>query len=125
VPASVRFSGSHLQVMRDLDAGLCDVGAIFSGAYLAADRAGVQVSRLRVLVVTGRSPQDAICSGPAATPDEIARLRAALLSFDPERELGRSRIGDLERVSGFADLGDAEYDGLRRAVASELGAPPR
>jgi phosphonate transport system substrate-binding protein len=115
------MSGNHFQVLRDLDAGLCDVGGTFGGAYLAADNAGVSVSRMRVLAITGRTPHDAVCAGPAADPATTARFQSALLALDPPSDIGTSRIGDSERITGFAAADDHLYDDVRAAVALERG----
>ncbi|MBI1948744.1 MAG: PhnD/SsuA/transferrin family substrate-binding protein [Deltaproteobacteria bacterium] len=76
------ISGNHIAVLRDLAAGVCDAGAVYSGGYLAADRAGVPVQRLRQLAMTGRSPQDAVCAGPKLSQPMRAQLKKALLTFD-------------------------------------------
>ncbi|MBT3224146.1 MAG: PhnD/SsuA/transferrin family substrate-binding protein, partial [Proteobacteria bacterium] len=59
------ISGSHYQVMRDLLAGICEVGSTYSGAFITADEAGINTSQLRVFNITGRTPHDAFCSGPS------------------------------------------------------------
>ena len=111
-----RMSGNHIEVLRDLDAGLCDVGCTFMDIYARADEVGVDASRLRMLDVTGWTPHDAFVSGPAATPSERMRLRQALLDFDPQVEFGVARIGKMERLSGFSKVQDEVYEALRRAV---------
>ena len=115
-----RFSGNHMQVLRDLDAGVCDVGATYDGAYVAADRAGVNVARLRILAITGRTPHDAVCAGPGVAPDLVEEMKNALLSFDPMMETGEERLGTVERVTGFVEAEDAAYDDLRQALATEI-----
>ena len=110
------MSGNHIEVLRDLDAGLCDVGCTFMDIYARADEVGVDASRLRLLDVTGWTPHDAFVSGPAATLSERMRLRQALLNFDPQVEFGVARIGKMERLSGFSMVQDDVYEALRRAV---------
>ncbi len=114
--AGVRFSGNHLEVLRDLNAGLCDAGATYSSAYRTADRAGISVGRMRVLAVTGRSPNDAVCAGASARPEDSALLKRALLAFNPERDLGVPLLGKVERVSGFVAVDDSSYTALRKAL---------
>ncbi|MBI5497833.1 MAG: PhnD/SsuA/transferrin family substrate-binding protein [Deltaproteobacteria bacterium] len=112
------FSGDHLQVLRDLLAGQCDVGATFSGAYLSAPQAGLQVGRLRMLAVTGRSPQDAICAGPAATEPERRALTEALVKFDPRVHAGGvNALGEVQRITGFSPGTDKAYESLRAQLA--------
>jgi ABC-type phosphate/phosphonate transport system substrate-binding protein len=113
-----RFSGDHLQVLRDLLGGACDVGATFSGAYLAAGAAGVAVGRLRVLAVTGRSPQDAICAGPGATAAESDAVKSALLRFDPRRDADAGALGEVQRITGFTAGSDGAYTQLRTTLQS-------
>lgn len=113
-----RFSGDHLQVMRDLLEGRCDVGATFSSAYMTSTQAGVKAGALRMLTVTGRSPQDAICAGPTATPAEIQLLTRALLQFDPHKHADAGMLGEVHRITGFQQGSDSDYADLRR----DLGA---
>ncbi|OGQ13763.1 MAG: hypothetical protein A2138_14700 [Deltaproteobacteria bacterium RBG_16_71_12] len=111
------ISGNHIAVLRDLAAGVCEAGAVYSGGYLAADRAGVPVQRLRQLAMTGRSPQDTVCAGPKLTPAMRARLKKALLTYDGKKHGNMS--GSVERISGFAPIRDSDYDNVRAALRSD------
>lgn len=111
------ISGNHIAVLRDLAAGVCDAGAVYSGGYLAADRAGVPVQRLRQLAMTGRSPQDAVCAGPKMSPALRAQLKKALLTFDGKK--AGSMNGQVERISGFAPIRDSDYENVRAALRSD------
>lgn len=119
---AVRFSGNHLQAIKDLSAGLCDAIGTYSNAYLTAEQAGVPVARLRVLAVTGRTPHEAFCAAPTIDPADRALVTQALLDFDPQRDLGVRWVGDVQRISGFVPGNDADYDALRRAL--EAGSQP-
>jgi len=116
VDLTPHVSGNHLQVVRDIIENTCDVGGIYTGAYLAAKDAGVDVAATRVLGVAGRSPHDAICAGPAAKAETIETLVNALTSFDPEIHTGQTRIGKVERLTGFTIANDQTYDPLREAI---------
>ena len=111
------FSGNHIAVLRDLAAGVCDAGAVYSGGYLAADRAGVPVQRLRQLALTGRSPQDAVCAGPKLPATLRAQLKGALLRYDGKKH--GSMEGQVERISGFAPIRDADYESVRAALRAD------
>ena len=117
--AGFHRSENHLQLLRDLNAGRCDFGGTYSGNYKAAVQKGVDVSRLRVLTVTGQAPQDAICARPGAPDADKRLLTEALLAFDPRKELGTDHVGALERVSGFAKATDEDYRSLRHALEQE------
>jgi len=119
---TVRFSGNHLQALRDLSAGLCDAIGTYSNAYLTAEQAGVPVSRLRVLAVTGRAPHEAFCAAPTTDPADRELVTRALLDFDPQRDLGVRWVGAVQRISGFVPGNDADYDALRHAL--EAGTQP-
>lgn len=119
VPAEVKFTGTHLQLLRELNEGHCDVGATYSDAYRSAERAGIPVARLRVLHVTGRCPQDALVAGPAASAEDRTRMKEALLHFDPMMHLGLPAVGRVQRITGFAPADDAAYNGLRAMLAAE------
>jgi serine/threonine-protein kinase len=62
--SQVRFSGNHLSVLKDVVAGRCDGGAVYSGAWLSASNLGVASSRLQLLVAVGKVPYDVICVSP-------------------------------------------------------------
>ena len=36
----------------------------------------------------------------------VGAMRDALLEFDPQREAGQKFLGSVERLTGFADVGD-------------------
>ncbi len=111
------ISGNHIAVLRDLAAGVCDAGAVYSGGYLAADRAGVPVQRLRQLAMTGRSPQDAVCAGPKVPVAFRQQLKKILLTYDGKKH--GSMSGRVERISGFAPIRDADYDNVRAALRAD------
>ena len=106
------FSGNHTQVLKDLNAGVCEAGATYSGGYLAADRAGIPVGQARVLMITGRSPQDMVVAAPTTPAEDRATLGAALLALNPKASLGTDTVGTLERISGFSVPRLADYDAL-------------
>ncbi len=110
--SKVVMSGNHMHLIRDLSLGMCDVGGTFRDALDRARVAEVDVAALRVMAITGRTPHDAICAGPAAKPEEITRMREALLEFEPPP------VGplNLEQLTGFGQVDDATYDSLRKAI---------
>ncbi len=122
-------SGNHLQLLRDINRGVCDVGGTYSGAYTSASNADVSVSRMRVIEVTGRSPQDSIVAAPGTPEEDVTLLKNALMAFSPKREYGTDNLGQFEKISGFAPANDKDFDALRKALAhgadgSEAAAPP-
>jgi phosphate/phosphite/phosphonate ABC transporter binding protein len=123
--SSVRFSGNHLAVMQDLLHGRCDVGAIYSIAFLESSRHGVATTRLRMVAVAGQLPYDVFCASPALDGPTARRLARALLTFDPRRELGRSNLGPTFRINGFVRPTIADYEVVERAASQEgvLAAP--
>lgn len=115
----IRWSGDHLQVMRDLVEGKCAAGATYSGAFIAADQIGIKVSKLRTLAITGHVPQDVVCAGPGVPEEDARRVREALLAFDPQEVLGEDQLGETQRLTGFVEATDDGYDDLRRAIAED------
>jgi serine/threonine protein kinase/ABC-type phosphate/phosphonate transport system substrate-binding protein len=94
-------SGNHEQVLRDLLAGTCTVGATYLGNLSSGNERGIPVSRLKVLAITGTTPNDAIVAGPAADDALRRALTEALRDFDPMRDIGVERVGNVERITGF------------------------
>ncbi len=119
LPAPI-MSGNHHQVIADLAAGRCEVGATFSGAVVSAYDVDVPVQQTRQLDITGRTPNDAVCAGPHTDPRLVEGVRAALLAWDPPTHHGRPFIGERQHLTGFGATTDAAWDPLRRALQ---GAP--
>ncbi len=107
------LSGSHMQSLRDLVDGVCDAAATYSSAYLAADRAGVQVGRVRQLAFLGRSPNDAVTLRTGLNAERQQAIVDAFLAYRPA-DGGSS--AKMERVSGFRVATDADYDAVREAL---------
>lgn len=97
-----RISGNHHQVLIDLLGGRCDVGGTHSGNYNTAGLRDVPIAQLRILAITGSTPHDAMVAGPGADDALKEALTTALLAFDPKLHAGVDRVGDSERITGFA-----------------------
>lgn len=115
------MSGNHLQAMRDLSEGRCDAAGTYDKAYISADRAGVAVASVRVLAITGRAPNETICAAVKTSKKDRDAVRAALLDFQPQRDIGQPSLGNVQRISGFAPFDAAAFDRLR--VATDMAAP--
>jgi serine/threonine-protein kinase len=118
---SAHISGNHLQVIRDILAEKCDVGAIYTGAYLAAQTEDIDVASVRVLGVAGRTPHDAFCVGPNTDPSLETAVLEALVALSPPKDLGVERVGTVERLTGFDQADDSLYDPLREAIGLSTG----
>jgi len=116
---ATRYSGNHLRVLKDIIAGRCDAGAVYSGALLSAQSLGVPSSRLRMLAVTGQIPYDVICASPSLSRALLDRLRAALLGMDLKRDLGRKIIGPTFRIDGFVQPRLDEFEAIEQAAREE------
>lgn len=112
----VVWSGDHIQVLRDLLAGKCDVAATYSGSYLSAGKFGVPITRIRIFEVVGHVPQDTVAASPTLPASVADKLRDTLLSFDPQKELGVGEVGEVLRTTGFSKGSDAEFDDLRELL---------
>ena len=117
--SAVRFSGTHSRVLEDVIAGHCDAGAVYSGALLSVTSLGIAGSRVRVLSVTGRLPYDVICASTRLSSDVTRALRAALLTLDPQRELGRKTLGHIYRVNRFVPVRPADYATVESAARAD------
>jgi phosphonate transport system substrate-binding protein len=113
---SSTFSGNHMKLIQDLEAGVCDVGGTFREMMESARSKGVDMASFRVFAITGHTPHDAICAAPGTDAGLIEDARAALLAFDPMKELGQESLGKVEQLIGFELVSDAVYDDLRRVI---------
>jgi len=96
------FSGNHHTVLTDLINGVCDLGGTHSGNYNTAGQREVPIAQLKILGITGSTPHDAMVAGPAADDALRQQMADALLAFDPRRHAGVDRVGESERITGFA-----------------------
>ena len=115
----VIWSGDHIQVMRDLIAGKCEVGATYSGAFISADKLGIPIGQIRTFAITGNVPQDVICAGPHVPKEARDAMQEALIAFDPERDLQMDRLGETQRITGFVRATDSDWSDLREAIAKD------
>jgi len=114
---TVVLSGNHLQVLRDLLEHKCEAGGTYSGVFASAVTQGVDVSVLRQVAVTGRSPQDAVVAGAGVPKAEAELLQRALLSYKPPTGAGVASM--MERITGFALARPEDFAALREVIASE------
>ena len=119
---TVVHSGNHLQVLRDLAARKCEAGGTYQGAFVNAVTQGVDVSMLRQIAITGRSPQDTLVAGPAASKKDIEAFKAALFTFAPQAGRPGESLGTIERITGFAPVKPEDFTALREMMDAE-GAP--
>ncbi|MCK5798699.1 MAG: PhnD/SsuA/transferrin family substrate-binding protein [Deltaproteobacteria bacterium] len=117
--SGVRFSGSHSDVLRDLVARRCDVGATFSQAYRSARKLGIPGSALKILHVGAELPLEVICASPKIPEALRQRFREALLGFDPPRDIGRTMISDIHPITSFASPDPQAFAALAAADADE------
>ncbi len=114
------WSGDHLQLLRDLSDGKCDVGATHSGAFIAADKFGVPVSKLRTFAITGHVPQDVVCASATPSEQEREAMREVLMAIKPEELFGSEYLGETQRITGFVEASDDLYKQLRKALDAEV-----
>lgn len=119
----IHWSGDHLQVMRDLVTRKCDAAATYSGAFLSGSLVDVPTGQIRTLASTGTVPQDAIVAGPNVSDADKKRMKAALLAFDPKKELGVKLLGETQRIEAFLEASDDDYRTLREAMKAEGAVP--
>ncbi len=100
---TLRVSGSHEQVVRDLVAGQCEVGATHRGNVDAARADGTLGADYLVVAVTGVTRHDVLVAPPSTDPVLAGRLRELLLKYDPTRASAADKS-----VTGF-DPVPAEY----------------
>jgi eukaryotic-like serine/threonine-protein kinase len=117
--AETRISGTHIDVLRDVITGRCDLGATYSGAMAGAPASGLAVSRVRMLAPVGQVPYDVILAGPLVPQDLVAALRRTLLEMNVERDLGRKIIGPSYRISGFTKIRLLDFKGVEDAARAE------
>lgn len=113
-------SGNHLQVLRDLASKRCQAGGTYSGAFVNAVTQGIDVSTMRQVAITGRSPQDTIVAGPLVPAAELDAVKAALFAFKPRADA----VASIERISGFAEPSPDDYASLRELITLEDAAGP-
>jgi phosphonate transport system substrate-binding protein len=109
----VVFSGNHVQILRDLIAERCDIGATYTGNWTSADQAGIPVGRTRMVATTGWTPHDVVVIPTALPPEKRERLSQVLLDYTGSSDRDRH-----ERLTGFTKVDEDTLAGL----ASKLSA---
>jgi phosphate/phosphite/phosphonate ABC transporter binding protein len=115
---AVRFSGNHLQALRDLVAGGCDAAAVTSQAYLTGRDHQIPIAGVRILKISEPLPHGVYCATPKLDSKAAFRLREALLSVDMQKIVGRPLLSKVVAISGFAPVEEAGYAALAREVAA-------
>lgn len=112
-----RFSGNHSQVLRDLQNGLCDVGATFNEAYgtLSVE----ETKKVKILAITTKIPTDTICASPTLSANMRHSLRKALLDFRPTRDLKKTVIGERYPIDSFIKPDLSIFSKLEQADKEE------
>ncbi|MCA9665071.1 MAG: phosphate/phosphite/phosphonate ABC transporter substrate-binding protein [Myxococcales bacterium] len=118
--SSIRFSGRHTRVMKDIIDGRCDAGAIYSGAKNNASRLGIPSARLQALAITGQIPNDVLCAAPETPKKLVAEMRRAFLDFEPQRDLGRPTLGlDVYRITRFVEPHIDDFQAVAEAARDQ------
>ena len=117
--SEVRFSGSHVEVMRDVIDGRCDAGAIFSGAFVSSRSLDVPSSKLRILAIAGQTPRGVVVASPAMKAADKRALAAALLDFRPSRDLGRPTLSTTFPIDGFVTPRERDFEDIEAAARAE------
>jgi phosphonate transport system substrate-binding protein len=117
--AGSRFSGTHVDVLRDILAGRCDAGATYSDALLGARNLELAASKIRLVAVTGHAPLDVICASPKLPAGQAKAIKQALFDFDPQRDLGRKIVSPIFRIDGFEEVRVEDFDFLIQAARAE------
>lgn len=94
----LHVSGSHEQVVRDLAAGVCEVGATHAGNLEKALADGILDAGYRVVAVTGVTRHDVVVAGVATDVVLADRLLELLLKYDPARDA----VGGDGSITGFS-----------------------
>ena len=110
------------RVIEAIDAGRIDVGPLDS-YYHDLLRAGDPdfASKIRVVASTREAPIPPLVATAPLAPDELSRLRGALLEAGGAPELAAERATLL--LSGFAVPRESDYDALGEVVAASRKFP--
>jgi phosphate/phosphite/phosphonate ABC transporter binding protein len=116
---TIRYSGNHVALLKDVAEGKCDAGGVYSVALFTAGTLGVAASRLRILAVAGQLPFDVICVSPKFPRELVEKLHAALLELRPERDLGSKILGPTFRINGFTEAKLSDFDAVEKAARAD------
>ena len=103
----VVFSGNHVQVLRDLIAERCDLGATYTGNWTSAEQAGIPVGQTRMVATTGWTPHDVVVVGTSLPPEKVEKLTSIFLDYTGTPDAVRH-----ERLTGFTQVDEDTLDGL-------------
>lgn len=121
--SSYEYTGSHFETANAVVSGRFDAGGI-------QDTLGRELASrglVRVIAVSGYFPSSNISVAPNVPPDVVARVKKALLEFDPQ---GKDKGGlyhweQSEMPYGFIQAADRSFAGVRQwAEKLNLLNPP-
>jgi len=105
--------------MEDIVAGKCDAGAVISSAWINARDLGVKNQRLRMVTPAGETMRDVVCASPKLPASLTESLRRALLSFQPQRDIGRDAVSRLFVTDRFVKVRPEDFASVEDAAREE------
>lgn len=112
----VVYFGSHLAVIQAVLSKTIDVGATFDAGLEIARREGLDTKALSILAITGRIPLEAVVIHPDLDPAIIDKVERAFATLNNSTHTGRTALGPLGTVVGYARSNDAFYDTVRETL---------
>lgn len=111
---TVVMAGDHARAAEMLIAERCDGAAVFNG-LLHGEEENIDPQQLRMLLNTGRIPNDAYVL-VGADDDLTTRVREALLALHPGTPEAREVLSEVDHLEGFVAPDDEIYDEARQLV---------
>ncbi len=117
-----RLTGGHVESLRGLLAGKCDVAATYTAALENASAVGMSSDSFAVVSRTGEMPLDPVVCRPGLDAGIKAKVRKALLAMDPATDNRLADVRSFLRWEGFIAVQDSDYDVIRRALDKDRKA---
>lgn len=112
------YSGNHINSIKLLEKGQADVIATFSGALKTARGNGIKTGSFRILIKTGRVPNDIVCARKNIGAKAAQVVKRFFKHLSTKTGLGRRILSQDLRINGWVEAQDSDYDILRKVLRS-------
>ncbi|MBM4386763.1 MAG: phosphate/phosphite/phosphonate ABC transporter substrate-binding protein [Deltaproteobacteria bacterium] len=112
----ILFSGDHIKSLQMLYDREVDAAATYSGAMRASRLSGVKTGAFKILMKTGRIPNDVVCACKKLHPEAAAAIKNLFLTISSGTEETRDILNNELEINGWIEAGDSLFDPVREKL---------
>lgn len=109
----ILFSGDHVKSLQMLYNREVEAAATYSGAIRASRLSGVKTGAFKILMKTGRIPNDVVCSCKKLHPEAATTIKNLFLTISSSAEETRDILNNELEINGWTEASDSLFDPVR------------